>query len=992
MGERNGDARAFWMKLQDNGKVDFMFEKTQEVLQSLKQKIKDGSATNRDYVQAMILINEATISNSPTKDHLPMTQTEQENKSNAFLSTSCENSFPEDCTILSPGTKAFFHVNSKAADLGEKEPPLSVSFQSHICSSACLRETPLPLKGGNPLQLPIRYHFQRRHAKTNSHSSALHVNYKTPCGRSLRNMEEVFHYLIETKCNFLFTDNFSFNTYIQLTRNYPKHNAVVSDEDISNGVESVPISFCNEIDSKKLPQFKYRKTVWPRTYYLNLSSMFSDSCDCSEGCIDIKKCACLQLTAKNAKAWPLSPDGQCTGYQYKRLQRLIPTGIYECNLSCKCNHHLCQNRVVQHGPRVRLQVFKSEKKGWGVRCLDDIDKGTFVCIYAGRLLSRATPEKTNIDENGREQQSIVKNKFSKRRKVEVACLDCETHPRSPKTEKCPQEFSSDLTEPVMKMNYRNISRIQRLSVIRSPTFKTAAFHCNEKNMLKTKKSTALEDKDGFKSAQEHLDSEARAHEDLRSNQVGYSEDRPMTESDVVDVTKREESSPEGRSKHLAPLNNETTKEVLEIPVERSQEEPAAFHSQQAFCDEELPSEKMKTPSPSLTRLSKDNAFLLDASKEGNVGRFLNHSCSPNLCVQNVFVETHDRDFPLVAFFTNRFAIVLLMRFNASGACQVTEMMEKRTCALCPKDSDCSVIYFAPSENIAAHENCLLFSSALVECENHDGPNKARNFDVKSVKKEIWRGRRLKCTLCNGGGATVGCELKFCNKNYHFVCAKKDKAVLHVKEDKGTYRLFCQQHAPELPQTSQSAESPSLQKKRGRKKRSPPSSPEQPSKMKFGRSTRNMTEHPLSHRDATVKVSFLKKCKEAGLLNELFEGILEKFDSIQGKLLNETASESDYEEIDTLLLDSGLFEDTLIKFQEVIRSKAREQEERYRQLKQQLEAVENLKQTLCSLQENEDLNHSSSSSRSSASTPKDHQFRCQGSTERQAGSEDSVTDT
>lgn len=100
-------------------------------------------------------------------------------------------------------------------------------------------------------------------------------------------MDEVFHYLIETECNFLFTDNFSFNTYVQLTRNYPKQDAVVSELDISNGVESVPISFCNEIDSRKLPSFKYRKTTWPRACYLNFSSMFSDSCDCSEGCIDM---------------------------------------------------------------------------------------------------------------------------------------------------------------------------------------------------------------------------------------------------------------------------------------------------------------------------------------------------------------------------------------------------------------------------------------------------------------------------------------------------------------------------------------------------------------------------------------------------------------------------------------------------------------------------------------------------------------------------------
>ncbi|XP_075806033.1 histone-lysine N-methyltransferase SETDB2 isoform X1 [Microtus pennsylvanicus] len=660
MGERNGDARTFWLELQDDGKVDFMFEKTQDVLQSLKKKIKDGSATNKvlfisDYVQAMILVNEATIRNSATKDHIPVTQTEQEHRSNACPSASCEN-FPEDCTTLSPGQKALLPANSKAADLGEKECPLSVSFQSHICSSACLMETPLSLKGENPLQRPIRCHFQRRHAKTNSHSSALHVNYKTPCGRSLRNMEEVFHYLIETECTFLFTDNFSFNTYVQLTRNHPKQDEVVSAVDISNGMEPVPISFCNEVDSRKLPQFKYRRTVWPRACYLNSSSMFSVSCDCSEGCIDVQKCACLQLTAKNAKACSLSPDGVYTGYNYKRLQRLIPTGIYECNLLCKCSRWLCQNRVVQHGPQVRLQVFKSEKKGWGVRCLDDIDRGTFVCIYSGRLLSRATPEKTNTDKNRREQQNHMENELSKKRKIEVACSDCETQPSSPKTEQCSLKSISDLREPVIEMNCRNISKTQRHSVIRSPKSKTTIFHCNEKDMgFVSSESTTPEDENGFKPAPEHLNSKARAHEDLSSNQVGYSEDGQLVESDVIDTTRsREDTSPEGRWKHVATVNNEKTEKVLEVPVKSREEGPASSHSQPGFCDEELPNERTKTLSPSVMSLGKENVFLLDASKEGNVGRFLNHSCSPNLCVQNVFVETHDRNFPLVAFFTNRY--------------------------------------------------------------------------------------------------------------------------------------------------------------------------------------------------------------------------------------------------------------------------------------------------------------------------------------------------
>lgn len=43
-------------------------------------------------------------------------------------------------------------------------------------------------------------------------------------------------------------------------------------------------------------------------------------------------------------------------------------------------------------------------------------------------------------------------------------------------------------------------------------------------------------------------------------------------------------------------------------------------------------------------------FTLDARMQGNVGRFFNHSCDPNSTVQNVFIETHDLRFPVVAFF------------------------------------------------------------------------------------------------------------------------------------------------------------------------------------------------------------------------------------------------------------------------------------------------------------------------------------------------------
>ena len=32
-------------------------------------------------------------------------------------------------------------------------------------------------------------------------------------------------------------------------------------------------------------------------------------------------------------------------------------------------------------------MFKTEKCGWGIRCLDDIPKGQFICAYIGEVLT-----------------------------------------------------------------------------------------------------------------------------------------------------------------------------------------------------------------------------------------------------------------------------------------------------------------------------------------------------------------------------------------------------------------------------------------------------------------------------------------------------------------------------------------------------------------------------------------------------------------------------
>nr|DBA32568.1 TPA: hypothetical protein GDO54_000350 [Pyxicephalus adspersus] len=386
-----------------------------------------------------------------------------------------------------------------------------VSFLEHTCGEACLSEVnPYFKRDENPLRFPLMCLFHRWHAKSSLLSRPLDVIYKTPCGRSLRNFNDVRSYLFQTKCHFLFLDYFSFNTFLQLERNLVTDPVVVKEADISRDVELVPVSFCNEIDNTKPSPFTYRKSPWPRGYFINnFAELFNGCCDCTDGCLDVSTCTCLQLTARERNNNVSSSEQpNTTGYTYKRLQTPIPTGLYECNVSCKCDRSMCQNRVVQHGLQVRLQVYKTKEKGWGVRCLDDLDKGTFVCIYAGKL---------------------------------------HLHKKL-----------SSLQEK--KSNFSSVKR---------PKTKTSIL-------------------------QKRGDTE-------RTDEAGY-----LSDNSTLSVQSSESVIPKYACKQKAALQHP--------------------ESEESIC-------------------------VLDASKEGNVARFLNHSCSPNLFVQPVFVETHLKKFPWVAFFT-----------------------------------------------------------------------------------------------------------------------------------------------------------------------------------------------------------------------------------------------------------------------------------------------------------------------------------------------------
>jgi len=61
--------------------------------------------------------------------------------------------------------------------------------------------------------------------------------------------------------------------------------------------------------------------------------------------------------------------------------------IYECHDECACSKETCPNRVVERGRTVPLQIFRTENRGWGVRCPMHIKKGQFVDRYLGEIIT-----------------------------------------------------------------------------------------------------------------------------------------------------------------------------------------------------------------------------------------------------------------------------------------------------------------------------------------------------------------------------------------------------------------------------------------------------------------------------------------------------------------------------------------------------------------------------------------------------------------------------
>lgn len=136
--------------------------------------------------------------------------------------------------------------------------------------------------------------------------------------------------------------------------------------------KNTTIQVCNLIDGTKPPPFKYiyENKLSKQLNYKLLNDIKGCEKSCKEHC-----------------------ENGIEFYNSNGLLNFIilsdfPTGgdtIIECNKKCKCKN--CKNRVVQNGLQIKLELFKTREKGWGVRTLTDIVRGSFVVEYIGEMCS-----------------------------------------------------------------------------------------------------------------------------------------------------------------------------------------------------------------------------------------------------------------------------------------------------------------------------------------------------------------------------------------------------------------------------------------------------------------------------------------------------------------------------------------------------------------------------------------------------------------------------
>jgi len=394
--------------------------------------------------------------------------------------------------------------------------------------------------------------------------------------------------------------------------------------DITRGREKFEIPVVNEVDDSPAPlDFVYvtshvagENVVLSNFGYfmptskdcghdpVSLPHIELRCCSCTDNCRDATKCECM-----------LRMGGPAYGLNGNLLVDKHG-GIFECNQRCSCNVKRCKNRLVGLGPRLRLEVFRCENpaKGWGVRCTTNIFAGTYVADYIGEIMNEEEVENRGLGW-GDDYLFNLDNWTRSAAIRKITSLEL-FQSRS----LLPKELEMD----VFAMTERDIVDAD-LNL--SPDFLDML---REKGALQRARDIGQRLRNDPVTYLKYLDNVYNAGNGNNITTVESNGSNQQSSTQKSGQQQPPKNTRIGKRESWADLHKRAKKKIRRQAI--------SVLSDRCILEAE----------------ETNNTFVVDAKWFGSVGRFLNHSCSPNLDKVTVYCETQDIRMPRLAFFANEF--------------------------------------------------------------------------------------------------------------------------------------------------------------------------------------------------------------------------------------------------------------------------------------------------------------------------------------------------
>ncbi|CAH2099703.1 unnamed protein product [Euphydryas editha] len=135
------------------------------------------------------------------------------------------------------------------------------------------------------------------------------------------------------------------------------------------------------------------------------NSQLTHSCNCGVKCEE-NICDCLKISG--GVNYTSHSESHYLKLYKKNKNVMLTYPIIECSAHCKCSEK-CGNRLVQNGPIGTLYVTTCKEKSIGLGLFTNkfIAKGTFICEYAGEVITKSEAiRRQQYNENKRKMNYI----------------------------------------------------------------------------------------------------------------------------------------------------------------------------------------------------------------------------------------------------------------------------------------------------------------------------------------------------------------------------------------------------------------------------------------------------------------------------------------------------------------------------------------------------------------------------------------------------------